>query len=113
MRKLVAFAALAATSACAPVDYCDGSSTVAKDSAVLAAHDLIKEQLRSPASAQGPTSHKASGVSVALTGQCRWTISSYVDSQNGFGAMLRTRYLAVVRAEGDGRYSLENVYFNG
>lgn len=49
----------------------------------------VKNQLRSPASAEFPY---ITDVSSTRTGECTFTVDAYVDSQNGFGAMLRSRY---------------------
>ena len=38
---------------------------------------------------------------VTPLGMNRYSVSSYVDAQNSFGALIRTRWVAVVREEGD------------
>jgi hypothetical protein len=58
---------------------------------------LMKERLKSPASADFP----AVAQKINDLGGCRFYIRSYVDSQNSFGAMLRTRYGATLQCKGD------------
>lgn len=107
MKAVVMVVALASLGAgCAPVDYC-GDGGVARDSALFASQTFVKERLRSPASAVFPTSSDGQGASVTKTGQCTFTVISHVDSQNGFGAMLRTGYIAKVTPDAAGRYKLD------
>lgn len=59
------------------------------------AHEAVKQQLRAPASAQfpgcvfGADQYQVRGT---RDGKTFWVIG-YVDSQNGFGAMLRSKYV--------------------
>lgn len=55
--------------------------------------DVVKKQLKSPASADFPYIG-ADGVSSVPDGMCNFLISAYVDSQNSFGADIRTYYKA-------------------
>lgn len=69
---------------------------------------FIKQGLKSPYSAVfAPLSE----TQTHYHGGCRHTIASYVDAQNGFGAMLRTRYEATVRYKGNGTWVLEKGRF--
>ncbi|MGH6979035.1 MAG: hypothetical protein ACRED4_07070 [Brevundimonas sp.] len=102
-----------AGAACAPVDRCDATSDVAKDSALLATQQFVRDKLRAPATAQFPTNSRDPGVSLALTGPCRWTISGHVDAQNAFGAMIRSTYTLVTTVEDDGTYRLESLWIDG
>lgn len=52
----------------------------------------IKMLLRAPATAQFPTSPSVS----RFQGNCAWYITGEVDSQNGFGALLRSTYVATM-----------------
>lgn len=62
---------------------------------------FVKDRLVSPATADFPwTDYTAS-----CTGT-RCTVSSYVDSQNRFGAMLRTTYRCLVEETGPDRWTL-------
>tara|TARA_R100001086_G_scaffold99856_1_gene49935 strand:+ start:13 stop:342 length:330 start_codon:yes stop_codon:yes gene_type:complete len=59
--------------------------------------DEIKKQLRSPASAVfQPTSE---AIETYSQERCSITVSGYVDSQNGFGALLRNSVMGVARLE--------------
>lgn len=104
-------AALAAASlgACAPVDRCDATSGVARDSALFASQTFVRDSLKSPASAKFPTSSDDRGVTVRKSGDCTFTVLGYVDSQNSFGAMIRSRYIAEVTPDEHGRYRLERL----
>lgn len=109
MKAFVMVLALASLgTACAPVDYCadDGAG---RDSALFASQAFVKERLRSPASAVFPTSSDGQGASVVRTGTCTFTVMGHVDSQNGFGAMLRTEYIAKVTPDAAGKYKLDDL----
>ena len=59
-------------------------------SAIVWGRMEIEERLKSPASAQHPRGwHNAK---VEFIKDCHFEVTSYVDSQNGFGAMVRTFY---------------------
>lgn len=64
--------------------------------AVTACEDFIEDRLRAPGSAKHPRntgqSSKAGNV---------FTVNSWVDSDNSFGASLRTTYRCVIRLDGD------------
>lgn len=61
--------------------------------AYVMSQDVVKKQLKSPASADFPYIG-AGGVSSVPDGMCNFLISAYVDSQNSFGADIRTYYKA-------------------
>lgn len=71
---------------------------------------FVTEQLRAPATA------RFQGYSPDLVqnlGGGRFRITAYVDSENGFGAMIRTDFTAVVRTEDDGKtWRLESLTFD-
>jgi hypothetical protein len=56
------------------------------------AKDLVKRRLKAPSTAKFPWI--VEGVHM---GDCVYRVSSYVDSQNGFGAQIRTNYVAEVK----------------
>ncbi|EPK6349207.1 hypothetical protein O8Q47_002703 [Proteus mirabilis] len=70
------------------IDYCNS-----EERAYLASNHIIKRVLKSPSSAKFP---HYSEVEIYPAGLCSFQIDSYVDSQNGFGAMIRSYYVAVV-----------------
>lgn len=53
---------------------------------------LIEPLLRSPGTAEFP-GRRDRGVIVNQEGECRFRVAGYVDSQNGFGGTVRTRYV--------------------
>lgn len=66
--------------------------------------DLVKQRLASPATADFPWLDRQ-----AHSPACgKWVVRSHVDSQNGFGAMLRTHFIATVRRVGERRWVLES-----
>jgi hypothetical protein len=44
-------------------------------------------------------------------GDCVYQVSAFVDSQNGFGAMLRTRYTVKVKALDGGSWRVQSLEF--
>ena len=65
----------------------------------------VRNALKAPSTAEFPGVFDGMQDHVAPLGDQRYLIDSYVDSQNAFGAMLRTRWTAEVQqvAEGDWR----------
>ena len=78
------------------------------DDAADAAHELtlgawtacqqfVEARLKAPATAQFPTVDQAA---VHSFGSGRYGVESYVDAQNSFGAMLRSRYACALKYDG-------------
>lgn len=65
--------------------------------AAYACQTFVKERLKAPKTADFPWRYDVSRDS---TDQNKYTIVSYVDAQNSFGALIRTHYSCVVRAGG-------------
>lgn len=65
-------------------------------SAFVMSQSFVKDRLRAPATADFPSILDAK---VSATGDCRFKVHAYVDSQNGFGAMIRTRYTADIELD--------------
>jgi ribosomal protein L37E len=64
------------------------------------AEDFVKKKLKSPGSAEFPgTFEKADHITEL--GYNKYKIISWVDSQNGFGASLRTRFSCVIEFNGE------------
>lgn len=63
-----------------------------KTMALIMSQDFVKRELKSPSTAKFPSIHR-DGVRVNQTGDCKFRVSAYVDAQNGFGAVVRTRYV--------------------
>lgn len=79
--------------------------------ACIAAHALVREQLKSPSTANFPDSFCTDLVMQKTAaddgdGLPTWLITGPVDAQNEFGAMLRHRYTVEVKDPGtnDGNY---------
>jgi hypothetical protein len=69
-----------------------------KNMAFVMSKHFAKERLKSPATAEF-ASMTDDGVIVVPQGACRFTVKSYVDAQNGFGAQIRTRFIAQVSGD--------------
>ncbi|CNI09636.1 putative cell division protein [Yersinia frederiksenii] len=70
-------------------DYCSDSI-----SAYVHSKDLIAKSLKSPSTAKFSS---YSDTSVISNGECNFAIDGYVDAQNSFGAVIRTRFNATIR----------------
>lgn len=53
------------------------------------AKKFITDRLKAPSTAEFASIHQST---VSQSGNNEWKVSSYVDSQNGFGAMIRTKF---------------------
>lgn len=63
--------------------------------AFVMSQNFVKQRLKSPSSAKFPYVNDR-GVNVLPDGKCGFLVSAYVDSQNGFGAMIRSQYQASI-----------------
>ncbi|SFW77338.1 hypothetical protein [Pseudomonas sp. NFACC04-2] len=63
--------------------------------AYVMSQNFVKQQLKSPGSAEFPYLNGTDVVSVP-DHQCTFYVSAYVDSQNGFGAKIRAYYRATM-----------------
>jgi hypothetical protein len=62
------------------------------------AEHLVRQSLKAPSTAEfGPYS----SVKVVPMGGDSWTVSGYVDAQNGFGAQIRSQWSVLLQKEGD------------
>lgn len=91
----------------------DREATACVDStmAYVVAQNFVKQRLVSPATADFPWLGFAEGVASRHIGDCRHRVTGYVDSQNRFGATVRTRFVATVRYNGGERWGAEEVSF--
>lgn len=71
--------------------------------AYIMGQTFVKQMLVSPASAEFPYSDEAQ---VVKYGDSVYAIKSFVDSQNGFGAMLRSDYIIKIKYMGNDRWRL-------
>ncbi len=78
------------------------------EGAIVWARKFVKQRLLSPSTADFPwLPVKIYSTKNKLT----YFIYSYVDSQNGFGAMIRTNYSCQVRYLGDGKWKCIDIEF--
>lgn len=73
--------------------------------AYIMSQDFLKERLKSPATADFPWQPERN----IYNGDSTFSISSYVDSQNGFGALIRTKYSAILKYNGNDSWSLIDI----
>ncbi len=78
------------------------------DGAWVYMQSFVEDRLKSPKSADFPF---AGARGVTSLGQGRYKVQSYVDSQNSFGANIRTNFEGVI-VRGDGSWQLEYLNFN-
>jgi hypothetical protein len=104
MRFLICSGAILALSGCYdPADNCLNDSG-GKIGAFVASHNFVTQRLKSPSTADYPN-YRANGVIVNFERECHFKVAGYVDSQNGFGGTVRTRYIIDIEADPvDGGY---------
>ena len=66
--------------------------------AFVMSESFVEGRLRAPSTADFP-SFSSEGVRVTYLGDCKHRVSAYVDAQNAFGGIVRTRYVAEVQNE--------------
>jgi hypothetical protein len=71
--------------------------------AAVAAQQEMKKHLKSPGTAKFPWFDNH----VSDAGNCQFIVTSYVDSQNGFGGVVRTDFIASVQITGKGQATVE------
>jgi len=79
--------------------YCNDDGTIA----LIMAQKLVKGGLKAPATAEF-ASHRDS--QVTPIGDCSYRVVSYVDSENSFGANIRTKFTATVKYNGNDKWGL-------
>jgi hypothetical protein len=77
--------------------------------AYFACQEFVGRQLKAPATADFPR-HDSSDVSVE--GENPFTVRSVVDSENGFGANVRSRFACSVTRTPDGNWRSDRVTLN-
>lgn len=81
----------------------DRQKTVDKYVAYAIATEFVEDRLLAPKTADFPSFRPEA---VQQVNYDTWIVNSYVDSQNAFGAMIRTHYRAKVMVLGDGSWKL-------
>ena len=85
-----------------------------KFSAWVMAKNFVKERLKSPSTADfgGVFSDYQDPVSVVTDlGGGKYVVRAWVDSQNGFGATIRTRFICELQDMGNARWRCTNCVF--
>ena len=77
-----------------------------KSTAYFNSQECVKELLKSPSTAEFPY---GSEQFVTQIDEDTFIINSYVDSQNSFGAMLRTKYVCQITLTGNESYTCDSV----
>lgn len=77
-------------------------------SAFVTSQEFVKRQLKAPTTAVFPWSSD-DGVHVTNNGGCNFTVSAFVDAQNSFGAMLRTRFVVDLSTDDGETWSASRV----
>lgn len=76
------------------------------------ATNFVKDRLKAPATANFPSTY-SDDICIESLGQERYLVRGWVDSQNTFGANVRTRWVCVLRHAGGDRWRCESVAFDG
>lgn len=77
-----------------------------KNMACIMAQDFMEDQLKAPATAKFA---RCSRDSATFEGDGEFIVTSYVDAQNGFGAMIRTTFVMRVKSVGDDKWKMLEV----
>lgn len=77
--------------------------------ACMMAQKAVKNELKSPASAQFQNCVGSNKAIVNYLGNQTYLVGTYVDSQNSFGALLRTAWIVNLKDLGDNRWSYLDV----
>jgi|GEM_PF-1122580 len=78
--------------------------------AVFMSQEFVKKRLKSPSTADFPNPYsKDVNLKTEYAGDCAHRVWGYVDSQNGFGAMIRTTYSVEIKMNEDESWSLLDI----
>lgn len=87
------------------------SSSGSESMAYIMSQQFVENSLKSPSTAKFPSLYKLGDHAVLTTGTNYYEIKAYVDSQNGFGAMIRTHYTCNMKYKGNNTWGCENLEF--
>ncbi|MBA2704795.1 MAG: hypothetical protein H0U60_13200 [Blastocatellia bacterium] len=76
--------------------------------APIMSQEFVTRRLKAPATAQFPNSCGDEVLTTRLA-YGKFMIASHVDSQNSFGALIRTKYICIVRKSGGDQWLCESV----
>jgi len=89
---------------------CGGGSDPSAPDAAVTCRFFVEEHLRAPSTAKhAPLSQTDITESTVTSGS--WTVRAWVDAENAFGAMIRTRYICRVQYVDDGNWRLVDLEF--
>ena len=71
------------------------------------AKDAVRQSLKTPSTAEFPFSYASA--EIQDLGNGNYVVKSYVDAQNGFGAMIRSNFTVTIKKVGDGVFQAEDV----
>ena len=80
--------------------------------AYIMMENFVKDRLRSPDSAKFPGVFDGKLDHVRYLGNKKYIINSYVDSQNGFGAMIRSNFSGEIEQTSEDYWSLISLVIN-
>lgn len=83
-----------------PAEPADPNAWMTRDNSVMSylmMEDYVEARLKSPSTAEFPGILDGFSDHVTATGNQTYRIVSYVDSQNSFGAMIRTRFSGEIK----------------
>jgi hypothetical protein len=78
---------------------------------ILMSEEFVKSRLEAPETAEFPPWHSSDVTSTEL-GKNRYEVTSYFDVENAHGDIVRTHYVAVLKYEGNDRWTLESLEFD-
>lgn len=90
----------------------DATATATRSDACFMSQKLVRQNLKAPSTAEFPmwTEENCKVTQKAGT----WIVTSYVDSQNGFGAMIRSDYVAQMTYNPSTEtWTLTNLFIDG
>ena len=77
-----------------------------KSMAYIMMEDFVKQRLKSPSTAKFPGVFDGKLDHVTALGNQTYRIVSYVDAQNSFGAMMRTKFVGEIKQTSKDRWQL-------
>ena len=96
---------------------CGGDSDTSNKTKIYDGHDaylesqsFVKKHLKSPSTAEFPYYNRVKN-NVKYLGTNKYKIDSYVDSQNSFGATIRTNYSCTIIFIGNGQVQCKDLVF--
>lgn len=98
-RILLGIAGLAVLSGCGSPEEREAAACKSTTMAFVMSQEFVKQRLKSPATAEFPyiTDRGVNVYQMEPDTACKHSVTAYVDSQNGFGAMIRSTYTVVMR----------------